>query len=97
VILAADGADAVSIFGSRGGEIDAVLTDISMPIMDGPATIHVLRRMNPQLPIIATSGRATKEQLERIAGLHIGHFLAKPSTATELLTELKRALAEKQL
>ena len=95
VILAADGADAVSIFGSRGGEIDAVLTDISMPIMDGPATIHVLRRMNPQLPIIATSGRATKEQLERIAGLHIDHILAKPSTATELLTEVKRALSKK--
>jgi CheY-like chemotaxis protein len=94
VVLASDGAEALSAFASKGEEIAVVLTDVAMPVMDGPATIHVLKRMNPAVRIIATSGRATQDQLSRLASLEVKHVLAKPYTAQELLIELKTILSE---
>ncbi len=88
VLLANDGAEAVAIFGERHREIDIVLTDMMMPIMDGPATIQVLRRIEPRIPIIAASGLSTSEHVSRATRLAIQHFLPKPYTARTLLTVL---------
>ncbi|HEX7261948.1 MAG TPA: PAS domain S-box protein [Luteolibacter sp.] len=91
VVLASDGAEAVAIYGSRGAEIAAVITDMSMPLMDGPTTIRVLRGMNPQVRIIATSGLSGSAVG---ANLGISHFLPKPYTAETLLRELHEILQE---
>jgi len=69
-----------------------VITDLSMPFMDGPAFIRALRRLNPKARIIAMSGHQSK--------LHVGHLppksvqalLTKPFDAAELLQTLKQAL-----
>ena len=88
VVLANDGADAVAIYASRAAEIAAVLTDMMMPVMDGPSAILVLRRLNPHLPIIAASGLALTEHVNRAAALGVKHFLPKPYTAHALLVML---------
>ncbi|MEP6670480.1 MAG: response regulator [Chthoniobacter sp.] len=92
VVLAVDGADAVAAFAGQGGEIAVVLTDMMMPIMDGPATIQVLRRMNPRLPVIAASGLGADGQVAEVASLGVKYFLPKPYTAEALLTTLRQAL-----
>ncbi len=56
VVLACDGAEAVVIYASRQTEIAVVLTDMTMPVMDGAATIQVLKKINPAVRIIAASG-----------------------------------------
>jgi len=94
VVLACDGAEAVGKIASDGKNISVVVTDIAMPVMDGAAMIQVLRRFNPRLPVIVTSGQASKEQLAKIGGLEEKHVLAKPYTAEELLKTLKAALGQ---
>ena len=94
VALAGDGAEAVAVFARRGGEIAAVLTDITMPSMDGWATIPVLRRMNSKVPIIAASGLAANAQVAQLADLGVKHFLPKPFTAETLLKTVRQVLAE---
>ena len=94
LVLAVDGADAVAVFARQGGEIAGALTDMTMPIMDGPAKIHVLRRLNPRLPIIATSGLTANGQFAQLAGLGVEHFLPKPYTTEALLKTLREVLAE---
>jgi CheY-like chemotaxis protein len=91
VVLANDGVEAISIFSKRDKEIAVVLTDMMMPIMDGAATIQILRRMNHQVPIIATSGLT--DSAAAIANLGVSHFLAKPFTAETLLKTLRQSLA----
>ncbi len=90
-IVAGDGVEAISIFARQGAEIALVLTDMMMPEMDGPATIQVLRKMNPNLPIIAASGLSSHSQ--NVAGLGVQHILSKPYTASALLKILKQILA----
>ena len=63
-----------------------------MPVMDGPTTIRVLRRMNPAVRIIAASGLTTHEHASRSGNSMIQHFLAKPYTADVLLQVLRDCL-----
>ncbi len=91
-IVASDGAEAISIYAQRSTEIELVITDMMMAIMDGPAAIRVLRRMNPNIRIIAASGISANGGAARLSELNVKHFLAKPYTAEALLQMVERAL-----
>jgi PAS domain S-box-containing protein len=90
VVLASEGTEAVAIYAKRRAEIAAVLTDMTMPVMDGLATIQVLRKINPAVRIIAASGLTANSQLARFG---VKHFLPKPYTAETLLKALKEVLS----
>lgn len=92
VVVAVDGTEAVAIYARRGDEIAVVLTDMMMPVMDGPATIRVLRKMNPAVRIVAASGLDANAHG---VGLGITHFLPKPYAADRLLTTLRLILADR--
>ncbi len=88
VVTAADGAEAVAAYARAPGQIQAVITDMAMPIMDGPATIHALRRLDPAVRVLATSGLALNSQDSADAQA----FLQKPFTAESLLRALRELL-----
>ena len=95
VVLANDGAEAVAVYARQGAEIAAVLTDMMMPIMDGPATIEVLRRINPAVRIIGASGLSVHGHVAHAASLGLKYFLPKPYAAETLLNALKQLLSDK--
>ena len=94
VLLAADGTEAVALFASRMQEVAAVLTDMMMPVMDGPMTIMVLRRMQPQVRILAASGLGTSGMVDKAASSGVRHFLPKPYTAEVMLQALQKTLQD---
>jgi CheY-like chemotaxis protein len=72
-----------------------VITDMMMPVMDGPATIRALRDMRADVRIIAASGLHGRGNDVHVSSIKsVRHFLAKPYTAGELLAALKAALAD---
>jgi two-component system cell cycle sensor histidine kinase/response regulator CckA len=87
-LTASDGTEALAIYAQNTGEIAVVLTDMAMPFMDGAATIRALRRLNPNLPIVAASGLPPAET----NSLDVNAFLSKPYTAEKLLTVLAQIL-----
>jgi len=91
-LLASNGQEAVAIYKSHENEIDAVLTDMMMPGMDGAATIRALTEINPDVRIIATSGIDSNKDLAQAAG-GVTIFLPKPCTAELLLKSLKSLLS----
>jgi CheY-like chemotaxis protein len=90
--MASDGVEAASIYANRKHEIAVVLTDMMMPLMDGPTTIHVLLRMNPQVRIIAASGLNANGMVAKAHSAGVKHFIPKPYTAETLLKTLRDAL-----
>ncbi len=92
VLLAADGTEAVALFAARMQEVAAVLTDMMMPVMDGPMTIMVLKRMQPQVRILAASGLGANGMVDRATSSGVRHFLPKPYTAEVMLQALQKAL-----
>ena len=94
VVTARDGAEAVATYTAHRDEIRGVITDLLMPHMDGPSTIRVLRKLNPNVKVIAASGLVEAEKLKDVTGLERIPFLMKPYTAEKLLTTLQQVLAE---
>jgi CheY-like chemotaxis protein len=95
ILTASDGAEAVAVYAEHEDEIAVVLTDVSMPIMDGTATIRALKRVNPSIKIIATSGLHANAGVTTASGGGVKHFLTKPYTAATLLKTLRAILDEK--
>jgi two-component system, cell cycle sensor histidine kinase and response regulator CckA len=92
VATAQDGTEAVGIFAEKRDEVQAVITDVMMPFMDGAATVRALRRMKPQVKIIVMSGLLSTDEGKGMNGLHLQAFLAKPFTAQVLLKTLSLVL-----
>jgi PAS domain S-box-containing protein len=85
VMTACDGIEAVALYAEHRDEISVVLTDMMMPSMDGLTTIRTLRKINPQVKIIAISGLASSDKLAAVIGTGVKTFLSKPFTTQELL------------
>lgn len=92
VMLASHGAEAVAIFAQHRGEVAVVLTDMSMPVMDGPATIVALRAVDPAVRIVGTSGLASNAHVARATSAGVRYFVPKPYTAETLLRVLRQTL-----
>jgi len=94
VVTAKDGTEAVAAFTSQRNEIKGVVTDMLMPYMDGPATIRVLRKLDPNTRILACSGLMDAERARDATGLDNLAFLMKPFTSEKLLTSVHNLLRE---
>ena len=90
VLTAKHGAEALELYQQKG-KIHAVICDMMMPVMDGPATLQVLRELDPGLKVIAVSGLGSESALERVGKLNVQKFLRKPFTPQELLTALRNS------
>ena len=91
-LTATDGAEGLALYAQHRHEIAAVITDMSMPIMDGAYTIRALIRINPTVKIIAASGLNTNDGVAKASGAGVKHFLSKPYTAGALLTVIRAIL-----
>lgn len=71
-----------------GERVDLVLTDVTMPRMDGLALTRALSRLRPDLPVLVMSGDEGNRELALRAGAR--DFLLKPFGWCELSGALRR-------
>lgn len=90
---AEDGSDALALYFQRRKEINLVITDIAMAQMDGVALVRALRKLDPGVRVIVSSGHFQKENMVVLEGLGVKTFLDKPYTAEKLLRSVNQALA----
>ncbi len=91
VQTAENGAEAVGMFALHKNEIAVVITDMMMPVMEGPSLIAALHRIEPSLAIIASSG--IEDSAGRIRGYPgVTGFLRKPYSAGSLLRMLRQVI-----
>ncbi len=89
VLEAESGADAVEKFRAHHADIKLVITDMTMPAMDGATVIKKIREIDPGARIIAASGLGAQEAA-RVPG--VLHFLPKPLTADTLMRAVSDAM-----
>ena len=93
VLAAADGAEALTLFSRHRRRIRLILTDVMMPVMDGLALTRVIKKMDPDTKIVASSGLEHDARFDELRGLGVNAFLTKPYTAEKLLHTLRDVLA----
>ena len=91
VLEAADGAEALQLLHGRVPEVDAVLSDIVMPKLNGVELMQALATTRPLLPVLLMSGYANT-QLEGMGIAAPCAVLAKPFPAELLIEEVRRCL-----
>lgn len=77
IYRAKNGKEAVEIC-EGNDKIDLVLMDIKMPIMDGYDATKRIKKMRPDLPVVAQTAYSTEEDIERALAAGCDDFLAKP-------------------
>ncbi len=92
VVLAANGREGVEAFRAAAGRVRAVLLDLTMPVMDGAAALREIHRIDPQVPILLTSGFNQAEALARFGVHDWSGFLHKPFLPEQLADALRRVL-----
>ncbi|MDA8079113.1 MAG: sigma-54 dependent transcriptional regulator, partial [Nitrospiraceae bacterium] len=90
-----DGRDAVSLIKERF--FDIVLTDLKMPHLDGMEVLSVSREVNPDTPVIVTTGYATVDSAVEAMKKGAYDYVQKPFDPDELLLVVKRALDYRRL
>ena len=96
VLTAEDAPEALAIFAQRMGEIALVLTDLSMPLMDGMALIRTLQKMKPDVRVVACTGRAGHaHEAHELARLKVSACLSKPYNKGKLLTTIYETIHPK--
>jgi PAS domain S-box-containing protein len=94
VQTAVNGARAVAIYQQNQKEIAAIVTDMAMPIMDGLSAINAIKRINPNVKVIAASGLLDESSMARAAHAGIKYFLHKPYSTENFLKTLQEMLNE---
>ncbi len=93
-LAAASGAEALELFRRHRDEILCVITDLTMPGMDGWQTLAALRKIRPALPAILSSGYDEASAMGRDEAEKPDAFLHKPYSMEELKTVLDRTLQD---
>ena len=93
VITAENGEAALELL-AEGERPDLLVSDVVMPLMDGPTMVREARKRYPDLPILFMSGYA-EEQLRRSIDLDNVAFIAKPFSVQQLAEAARDALAER--
>jgi DNA-binding NtrC family response regulator len=88
---AGDGADALRLLHEEVPDVDAVISDIVMPRLNGVELLQVLSTTHPQLPVLLMSGYA-HTQLEGMGIAPPCAILMKPFPAERLVEEVRRCL-----
>jgi CheY-like chemotaxis protein len=82
----------VAVYAEHKREIAVVLTDMTMPILDGPATVRTLVKLNPAIKIIGVSGLNIYGGVTAVAEANVKRFMTKPYTARALLLTIRAVL-----
>ena len=93
VVEASNGIEAIEQYQKYFTDITLVLTDIGMPKMDGYELFRELKKINPKLPIIVSSGFAESDVVSHLARTDLAGIVSKPYNYDQLREMLKKVVA----
>ena len=92
VVIARDGFHALEIYKKLRDQIQLVILDFTMPIMDGAEVFSELRMINPQVPVVLSSGFTEQDKLKWMLSKGLRGFIPKPYSQQKLLSQIRSTL-----
>jgi len=91
--IANNGKEGIELFEKKNYEL--ILMDIQMPIMDGIEATRIIREVNKEIPIIALTANAMKEDIEKTQSVGMNEHLNKPIDVEILYETLLKYISKK--
>ena len=88
VLTADNGIEGVELFRREHKRIRIVVLDISMPFMSGEEAYKEMRKINPEVPVLLTSGFRHDERVQEAMDLGVNGFIQKPYKPEELVRRI---------
>lgn len=94
VVAVGDGEALVEQASRSGGDVDVIISDVSMPKLNGLSALQRIHQRYPRVPLIVMSAYACVDQI-RVAALQIGavEVIVKPLDLIELRRTVERVVA----
>jgi PAS domain S-box-containing protein len=92
VIEAGEGCAAVDLFEKNAAEIDLVVLDMIMPGMGGSDVFDRIRKLNPVVKVLLTSGCDIKDEASRVLAEGCDGFIQKPYSIEELSLKINQII-----
>jgi len=94
VTPAYDGAEALAAL-IKNPDFDIILMDLEMPVMDGFTAIHEVKKLYPEIPVIAfTASLVDKKMLSDLIASGFADCMLKPFQPLQLLSDIKKYLSK---
>jgi len=95
VLTASCGSEALELFRQNRDSVRCAITDLTMPDMDGRQTLASLREIDPDLPVMLSSGYNEAEVMITNGADQPHAFLHKPYSLKELKQKLSQVFEDK--
>ncbi len=92
-----DGDSAVQYFAKHNSSIDLVLMDIKMPGLNGYEATREIRKMNPDVPVIAQTAYAMSDEKQKCLDAGCSDYIAKPYTKVQLLSIIMKNMVTENI
>ena len=92
VEVAINGAEAVKLIKEK--TFDLVITDLTMPILDGLMLLEAVKQLTPETEVIMATGFGTVETAVHAMQQGAYDFVLKPYDFEKLTTRIKQAMSE---
>ncbi len=97
VIYARDGIEGIELFRKRHNEIKLILLDMAMPKMSGRDAYLEMKKIDPSLKVLLSSGFRKDERVQEIIDLGVNGFLNKPFSFKSLMKGVQDVLNENNI
>jgi len=95
VMTASSGMDAIELYKKNADQIDMVIMDMIMPGMGGGETFDRLKRINPDIRVLLSSGYSINGQASKILARGCDGFIQKPFNLVQLSDKIKQIISKK--
>jgi two-component system cell cycle sensor histidine kinase/response regulator CckA len=92
VMVAKSGHEALEVFQRASGQVDVLVSDVVMPVMDGPTLVRELMKQKPGLPVLFVSGYVGRPEFKKASGARRLDVLPKPFSPDVLVQSVRRLL-----
>jgi CheY-like chemotaxis protein len=92
IIYVENGIEAINALKDNYGIIDLILMDMKMPDMDGFTATKEIRKFDKNIPILAQTAYAYREDYEKAINAGCSDYISKPIHEEELNSKIEKLL-----
>ena len=91
-LVAQGGQETIEVYRQHGDQIDLTILDMIMPDMNGQETYESLKKLNPAVKVLLSSGYSLNDQARKIMDLGCHGFIQKPFDVIQLSQKIREIL-----